>query len=122
MQALRKRGCGWSLAAWSVLFAVAPALADARDKALKHFNRGFRLEVKGDLDGAIAEYGEALRLKPDYAEAHANLGVALEDRGNLEGAIAEYREALRLKPDFPQGRIGLGRSLEKQGDGKGVLD
>src|SRR5205823_7036607 len=41
MQVLRKRGFGWSLLTVSVLFAVAPALADARDKAIKHFNRGF---------------------------------------------------------------------------------
>src|SRR5207245_9285221 len=102
MQALRKRGCGWSLAAWSVLFAVAPALADARDKAIKHFNRGFRLEVKGDLDGAIAEYSEALRLEPNYPQAHNNFGNALSGKGDREGPIAEYRAALRPQPAYPE--------------------
>src|SRR2546427_5127042 len=98
MQRLRKRGSGWSLLAWSVLFAVAPALADARDKAIKHFNRGFRLEVKGDIDGAIAEYSEALRLKPDYHQGHNNLGNVLGDKGDLEGPFAENRGSLRLNP------------------------
>ena len=36
------------------------------------------LHGQGKLDEAIAEYREAIRLKPDYAEAHFNLGIALE--------------------------------------------
>ena len=77
------------------------------------------LRNQGKLDEAIAEYREAMRLKPDYPEAHNNLGVTLKDQGKLDEAIAEYREALRLKPDTPrptttsacpgvQGKLGRG--------------
>ena len=48
---------------------------------------------------AVAQYQEALRLKPDYAEAHNNLGNALRDQGQLAAAVAQYQEALRVKPD-----------------------
>ena len=58
-----------------------------------------RSRNKGDLDGAIAEYREALRLNPNDDEAHFNLGVALGKKGDWDGAIAEYREALRLNPN-----------------------
>ena len=55
--------------------------------------------MKSKHDEAIAEYREAIRLKPDFAEAHNNLGNALQAKGKLDEAIAEYREAIRLKPD-----------------------
>jgi len=41
-----------------------------------------------DLDGAVAEYRETIRLLPDYAEAYNNLGNALREKGNLDEAIA----------------------------------
>ena len=48
-----------------------------------HYNLGVALGSKGDLDGAIAEYREALRLNPNNDEAHVNLGVALGQQGRL---------------------------------------
>ena len=69
----------------------------------------------GEADEAIAEYREAMRLKPDFAEAHINLGVALRDQGKLDEAIAEYREALRLKPDHAEAHSNLGLALSDQG-------
>ena len=63
---------------------------------------------QGKLDEAIAEYREAIRLKPDYAEAHDNLGIALEARAKLDEAIAAYREAIRLKPDYAEAHCNLG--------------
>ena len=36
------------------------------------------------MDGAIAEWREAIRLEPDLAEAHYNLGVALNEICDLE--------------------------------------
>jgi tetratricopeptide (TPR) repeat protein len=80
-----------------------------------HLNLGIAHMDKGDLDGAIAEYRQALRLKPDDAKAHFNLGVALRLKGDLDGAIAEYREALRLKPDFPGAQNNLAIALRLKG-------
>ena len=47
-----------------------------------HNNLGTALEATGKLDEAIAEYREAIRLKPDYAEAHYNLGLTLQWKGS----------------------------------------
>ena len=48
-------------------------------------------DVKGDYDGAIAAFKEAIRLDPKDADAHANLGVALRGKGDADGAIASSR-------------------------------
>jgi len=59
---------------------------------------GAGLGAKGDLEGAMAEYREALRLNPNEAKAHNNLGLALEKKGHRRGALDEFRAAYMLDP------------------------
>jgi tetratricopeptide (TPR) repeat protein len=42
------------------------------------------LYLSGKAIEAIAEYREAIRLKPDFAEAHINMGFALEHTGQYD--------------------------------------
>src|SRR5579859_5038205 len=93
----------------------------AGPRANAHFDRGFALYEKGDHDGAIAEYREAIRLRPDYAEAHYNLGIALSGKGDLDGAIGEYRQAIRLKPEDATAHYNLGTALWGKGDRDGAI-
>ncbi|WP_162502581.1 tetratricopeptide repeat protein, partial [Treponema endosymbiont of Eucomonympha sp.] len=57
-------------------------------------------EQKGDYDKAIADFGEAVRLKPDYAEAFNNRGCVYGKKGEHDNAIADFDAAIRLKPDY----------------------
>ena len=71
---------------------------------MAHNNLGNRPgATRGKLDEAIAEYREAIRLKPDYADAHYNLGIALATRGKLDEAIAEYRSGHPAQARFRRG-------------------
>jgi tetratricopeptide (TPR) repeat protein len=85
------------------------AVAVAPGNAASHNNLGLALQDKGDLDGALAECREAIRLNPKESISHNNLGVALGSKGDVEGAIAEYREAIRLDPkqSFSHSNLGL---------------
>ena len=70
------------------------------------------LRGQGKLDEAIAEYREAIRLKPDFAEAHTNLGDALHRPGQTATRPSpNYREAIRLKPDVAEAHGNLGNVL-----------
>ena len=46
----------------------------------------------------IADFDEAIRLKPDYAEAYNNRGIAKNNLQQNEDAIVDYDKALRFKP------------------------
>jgi len=77
--------------------------------ALEHFKRDSELaekagKMQGDaamkeIDAAMVEFREAVRLKPDYAEAHSLLGYCLAFRKDPAQGLAECREAVRLAPN-----------------------
>ncbi len=68
-----------------------------------------------NLDEAIASFGKAVQIKPDYVEAHNNLGLALQSRGRFEEAIASFGKALQIKPDYAEAHNNLGAALKYQG-------
>ena len=67
--------------------------------AIAYSERGTAYDDKGDRDRAIADYSNAIQIKPDYDIAYYNRGNAYRDQGDLDRAIADYSEAIRIKPD-----------------------
>lgn len=53
---------------------------------------------RGDTNGAIADYSEAIRLDPSSAETFFLRGFARREQGDWKGAIVDYDEAIRLDP------------------------
>jgi len=72
---------------------------DPGDDATIFFYRGTAKNDLKDYQAAIADYDEAIRLKPDYAGAFHNRGISKFNMKDNPGAIADFDEALRLKPD-----------------------
>ena len=64
-----------------------------------------RPESQGKLDEAVAEYREAIRLKPDDAEAHCNLGSILQSQGDYAGSLAMIARGMSWAPNSPAGAI-----------------
>jgi protein O-mannosyl-transferase len=84
---------------------------------MAHNNLGLAWsKLPGRLDDAVAQYQEALRLKPDIAETHTNLGSALSQMpGRQDDAIAQFQEALRLDPKYPDAHFYLANALVQTG-------
>ena len=61
----------------------------------------------GRTADAFAQYQEALRLDPDYAEAYNNLGILYAKAGQVEQARTQWETALKLKPGYEDARRNL---------------
>ncbi len=68
-------------------------ISQSHDRAIDYYKRGL-------YDRAIAEYDQAIKLKPDYANAYYNRGVAYMSKGLYDRAIEDYDTAIRLRPDY----------------------
>ena len=80
-----------------------------------YFIRGYEKVELGDYNGAIADYTQAIRLKPDDAGAYYNRGIAKAGLGQHFAAIADYDTAIRLKPDDAIAYVGRGIAKDRLG-------
>lgn len=91
-------------------------------KAVHHFNLGYSFQEKHQLDSAISEWKEAVKLKPDYAAAYHNLGLAYGEKGLRDMAIKQFEEAIKCGPDLawadPQSNVyhDLGVTYARKGE------
>jgi len=90
-------------------------LDEAIRYAKAHYNLGVAYFKWGKLDEAIAEYRQALTIKPRYAEAHNNLGITYVKKGKLDRAISKYKKALSIKPRYADAHYNLGVAYAKKG-------
>jgi hypothetical protein len=88
--------------------------AETKDNDIMHFNLGRLLLVRGDTEGAISHWTEAVRIKPDQPTIHKYLAELFTQRGDIEKAIKEYREALKYKPGDALARENLRKLLEQR--------
>lgn len=79
--------------------------------------------VKGDMGGAIADYNNALQLKPNSADAnvYTNRGSARAATGDLDGAIADATKALELDRRFADAYHVRGTARQAKGDTDGAI-
>jgi tetratricopeptide (TPR) repeat protein len=80
-----------------------------------HFNLGYDLFQKEQMDESIIHYQKALEIYPNYVEAHCNLGFALFKKGQVDEAIAQYQMALEINPNNANAHNNLGLVLVQKG-------
>ena len=93
----------------------------ARMRAGALINRALAYRAKGELDRAIADYSEAIRIDPRYADAYYNRAIAFKAKGDLDRAIADYNEAIRLNPRDALAYNNRGIAYQAKGDFAGAI-
>ena len=63
-------------------------------------NRGLAYARNGQLDRAIEDLDQAIRLDPNLAEAFNNRGTAYGGKGLYVHAIEDLDQAIRLNPNY----------------------
>lgn len=94
--------------------SVAAETARAHPTPEAYLQLSLLYHQAGKYRECIEAAGQALRLKPDYAEAYNNMAAAYEGMSMWDAAITAAQQALRLKPDFPLARNNLAWSLDQK--------
>jgi tetratricopeptide (TPR) repeat protein len=85
--------------------------------AFLHAIRGVvRWHEQQDLDGALLDLDEAVRLDPRSADYRKCRGMLWAARGEHDKVIAEFTEAIRLDPKAADAYCGRGYTWSKKGE------
>jgi tetratricopeptide (TPR) repeat protein len=117
---LRMRNCIFFLVLSLVTIAQTqtqtPAQTQSHDQTPQELIQdAIRKQQSGDLQGAVTEYRQFLKLHPEATAIHSNLGAALVGLGQFEEAVSEYKIALKQSPTLNEARLNLALAYYKMG-------
>lgn len=105
---------------WQLQADPAPKFAEADaasqsplQSAAELYKCGMRLMKIKNYSGALANYDQAIAIKPNHAEAHHARGFALKKLGKYEEALASYGRAVAIKPGFAEAHVNRGVTLQE---------
>jgi tetratricopeptide (TPR) repeat protein len=76
---------------------------------------------QGNFQGAIADYSQAIKVKPNYSAAYSNRGIVRSALDDPEGAMADFNRAIDLNPMFPEFFVGRGLLRSRLKDRQGAI-
>ena len=88
----------------------------SRIRAPPYLSRGTAYAEKGDLDKAIADFGEAIQNDPTLAAAYYRRADALQKKGKPDAALADLNTAIRRDPMYAEAYQSRGRLYQQKGD------
>ncbi|WGV28058.1 serine protease [Halotia branconii] len=102
---------------------IANRLVQKNPGSWAYFARGTARIGTGDLQGAMADLNEAIRLNPEYIEdtAYSLRGTLRAKQGDLKGALADFNEAVRFDPEDASNFKNRGEIRFQQKDYKGAI-
>ena len=112
----------WILAKHS-LDEAKRELEQVSARAVQLYEGARQRHKRGDLAGALADYGRALAVNPNHARARLGMGQALFESGRLEAATDAFDKAYRLDPESARdGLVAAHRDLGILLESEGHLD
>jgi tetratricopeptide (TPR) repeat protein len=101
----------------AALLVTVTARGDATPSptADRLIDRADKKRDNGDLDGAIADYTQALAVAPKSFTAYADRGYAKYLKKDYAGALEDCNRALDLNPDYPDAYVNRADIEDDQG-------
>jgi tetratricopeptide (TPR) repeat protein len=103
-----------------------PQTIALQSSAVNLLNQGLQKSDLGDLQGALADYTQAIRINPRYSLAYYNRAITYQDLGNREAALVDYNKAIEINQNWGKGGlvdayINRGQLRDEQGDRRGAI-
>lgn len=102
--------------------ACSRLIADIPGSAALHNRRGIAYFRNGEIDRAVADYAEAIRLNPGATDAQYNRGRALLEKHAYSLAIQDFNQAIARNPRHALARNGRAWALFKSGNLPAALE
>ena len=83
------------------------ACETSEQRAQKHYESGVALLEEGDIDRALVEFRNVLKLNPRHKEARLEFARSQIALGNTQGAYRQYSRLVELYPDNLEGHVEL---------------
>jgi serine/threonine-protein kinase len=125
---LRLGDYGAAVADYTAAFRFPPPAGDDDARADLHLHRGWAYFFYEAWPPAVADFDEALRLRPGDADAHAGRAYALIQLGDYRRGVADAEQALRLRSATPEtlwfnvACAFAQASARARGDGRAALE
>ena len=87
-----------------------------RDAAQQHLAKAKELKKAGNIDEAITNLRQAIKLNPDFAAAYNNLGTILQIQEQFTEAKECYEKVLELNPNIAQAHSNLATIWQLEGN------
>ena len=91
-------------------------LLETNKTANNYWNRAQIWRLKGELDIALGDMNDAIRLNSSTAQWFHNRGLLWHDKQEYDKAIADYSEAIRLDPKNGEAYHNCGRAWSAKKD------
>ena len=101
--------------------ALGVVLTKTTDEAELAFQQAEDAREKGNAQGAVELYRQALKLRTRFPAAHIGLARALESQEDFDAALEEIQAARRDRPVYAEASAVEGRILRSLVDTDGAL-
>lgn len=94
----------------------AKLIDELPEEAAVWSNRGNVRVRQNNLDGALADYSQAIALAPTEPDPYLNRGAVFEALGEWEKAMGDYNQVLQINPDDPAAYNNRGNAEAGKGE------